>query len=158
MSVGQEIINEDDLIVSGEELFTDAYGCVVGFGKRVHPRFEGLVHVFGIVFFDEYDRQIHEVSEHDSRSDAGGFDRYNPCCAFILKYAFELPGAAHSELRINLVVDEPSYEYDIAFGFADAITEYTLFEFFHYRWILSTLFRSSVVMHFFSANEAIEIY
>lgn len=43
-------------------------------------------------------------------------------------------------------------------GFAYTVTEYPLFEFFRYRWNLSTLFRSSAVMHFFSANEAIEIY
>lgn len=137
MSVRQEIIDEDDFIIFRKKIFSNTDRRIVGFGEGVHPRLEGLVHILGIVLFDEDHGQIHEVTEHNGRRDTGGFNRHNTRSSFVLENALELLGTSHSELRINLVVDEAANQDDITFGFADSLLYYPLFKFLHIVLFLS---------------------
>ena len=135
VSFGEEIVDEQYAVVFREEFAVDAHRSLVASRERPYPRLPRLVDGLWVLLLDKDDGEVHEVSSHDGRCNARGFDSNNLVDALVLEEACKFLCAVHHEFRVELVVEETAYEYDASVGFGASFRQDALFEFVHHCWV-----------------------
>ena len=106
IAVGQEVIDEENVVFGGEVFLADDDGVVSLLGERTHRRDKHVIHCRGFLLFGKHNGQFHEVSQHDGRCYARGLDGQYLVDGRIGEAPYELYGYLLHQVRVHLVVDE----------------------------------------------------
>ena len=115
------------MIVCRQEVITDTNRIITVFRKRMDYRTQHVLHRLRLLLLYKYDRQLQNISHHNSRSNTAGFDRYNLINMFAFKTIDELFGNLVQKHRVHLMVNK-TIDFQDTSRITSAVLQNTLFK------------------------------
>ena len=102
-------IDEDHMILWSQIAVAHANRIVTILGKRVNHRGNHTLHRLRLLFLDEDNRKIGQVTHHDGWSDARSLDSNNLVVLDVLEKAHEFLSQVHHQDWVHLMIYEAIY-------------------------------------------------
>ena len=112
ITIGKEVVDEDDMIIRSQITVTYTYCIVTVFGERVNHRGNHTFHRLWLLFLYEDYRKMGQVTHHNGRSNTRSLDCDNLVVLDVLEESDKLLRQVHHQDRIHLMVHKAIHLQD----------------------------------------------
>jgi len=89
ITIGKEVIDKDNMVLRSKITVAHTNRIIAVLCKRVNHRGNHTLHSLRLLFLDEYNRKIGQITYHDGRRDARSLDSNNLVVLDVLEKAHE---------------------------------------------------------------------
>ena len=109
VTIGEEVVDENHVVLRSQIAVAHTNRIVTILGKRVNHRGNHTLHRLRLLFLDEDNRKIGQVTHHDGRSDARSLNSNNLVVLDVLEKAHEFLSQVHHQDWVHLMIYEAIY-------------------------------------------------